>query len=200
MCSSGLSCSAAAGSVAVVCPIIRVPSKSDTVIPADGQSHFERQQRHVSRRHPEQQRRPRELSAERCRERPARPRRPSLTTIARNPRCMRASGVAAPTAVNSHPASAADTRLIPQPATIAATASAPARRRVGRYPTAHSTTTSPTARPRKRTYRFPSRLSLRPCDAPSSVIVARARRPRPSPRAQPRAIPSRGCRDRRRAR
>src|SRR5262245_26667962 len=75
-------------------------------------------------------------------------------TIARNPRCMRACGVSAPTAVSSQPASAAATRLMPHPANIEPTASAPDRRRVGKYPTAQSAATTATARPRKRAYRL----------------------------------------------
>ena len=57
------------------------------------------------------------------------------------PRCIRASGVSPPSTISSQPASAAEIKLIAQPANIAATASAPARRRVGSQPIAQRPTT-----------------------------------------------------------
>src|SRR5215472_985190 len=78
----------------------------------------------------------------------------SLTTIARKLRCMRASGVGAALITSNSPASAADSRLIPQPANIAGTASFPPRRRVGTTPIAQSARTTATANARKRAYRL----------------------------------------------
>src|SRR5215472_10232013 len=91
----------------------------------------------------------------------------SLTTIARKLRCMRASGVGAALVTSNSPASAADSRLIAQPASIAGTAPFPPRRCVGTIPIAHNTATTTKANARKRTYRLVSvgaallRLALR---------------------------------------
>ena len=57
-------------------------------------------------------------------------------------------GASALVAVSSQPASAADSRPMAHPATIAATASAPARRRVGSHPMAQRPATIATARPK----------------------------------------------------